>query len=99
MRLSSLRYEYYMATGRGAGLSWDIPEMLERLAPYRRANMTLEERLREAATYLARQYPRPSSNGRYIDELMTKAADEIRGLNLFVGAKISVDRPDEKGEG
>lgn len=97
MKLSSLRHEYFLITGRSAGLSWDTHEMLERLRPHWRLNMTVEERLRQAAPYLARQWPRPSSNGLYIDELMIQAADELKGLHLLLGGAFPIEQSDEKG--
>jgi hypothetical protein len=39
--------------------------------------MTTQERLREAAKYMRTQYPRPCSDGMFVDELMVQAAEEI----------------------
>ncbi len=57
--------------------------------------MTTQERLREAAEYLRRQYPRPCSNGMYVDELMIQAADE---MDKWIGllAEVSVDLTAER---
>lgn len=48
--------------------------------------MTTQERLRETAKYLRTQYPRPFSQGVYVDELMLRAADEMDDLFRNLGS-------------
>jgi len=59
--------------------------------------MTVEERLREAVITLRAFGPRPIVHGRYVDELMEDAADELRATYRMAGELATALRDREEG--
>jgi hypothetical protein len=60
-------------------------------------DMTTQERLRYTARALRKQRPRAMANGEYVDELLTRSADEIDHLFEMLRAVMitNVDPPPE----